>query len=296
MRMARFDIPEFLPELAPLPEWLRQSVKGSDASFAAGAALAFLTPLAKSDAPPTMLWRRRLALSAASSLSDATSASLRDHWIFRKFDDDPGPAARIYGAYRSLCEPRPLRHLAQLPLQFNMAASPEFAETLRQAALQAGGPLKIAAASAALVLRKDRQARGIALWLADAILAKALGWEKALPLLQPHIKRADFNFAIEAPDLWEKSIALAYANAAIEAYGLYADLQRRGSKLVLLSTKLRGKDANDGLLQLLSEDALCAQAGRQSSDRAARRFFERLMELGLVRELTGRPSFRLYGL
>ena len=50
------------------------------------------------------------------------------------------------------------------------------------------------------------------------------------------------------------------------------------------------------LTALLTEDALAAQAGAEASDRAARRLFDRLTSLGLVRELTGRPTFRLYGL
>jgi hypothetical protein len=47
---------------------------------------------------------------------------------------------------------------------------------------------------------------------------------------------------------------------------------------------------------LLSEDAQPARGGQTASDRSSRRLFERLVSLGVVRELTGRPTFRLYGL
>lgn len=294
--MPRFEIPHLLPELAPIPDWLRQAAQGENALFAAGAAFTLLHPLAKSDAPPAMLWRRRLALNSAAAITGAMASSIRDHWIIRKPGDDPGPAGRVYGAMRQLTQSRPLRHLAELPAQFDMAAAPELLEVLRHCALQNGTPLKQACAASAAILRHDTQARGLALWVSDALLAKALGWERPLPLLAPYIKRADYRLAIEAPDLWEQSVACAYARAAIDAYGTYADLHRRAAKLLGVAGKLRGKDAGDGIMSLLSDDALSAQAGRLTSDRAARRFFERLMELGVLRELTGRTSFRLYGL
>jgi hypothetical protein len=47
---------------------------------------------------------------------------------------------------------------------------------------------------------------------------------------------------------------------------------------------------------LLAEDAQPADAGKTASDRSTRRLFERLVSLGAMHELTGRTTFRLYGL
>jgi hypothetical protein len=63
--------------------------------------------------------------------------------------------------------------------------------------------------------------------------------------------------------------------------------------------KLRAKGATRVVELLLGDDAVSpAHAAKLSrlSDRAARRLFDRLIEFGAVRELSGRPSFRLYGL
>ncbi|TAN07875.1 MAG: DUF1403 family protein, partial [Rhizobiaceae bacterium] len=49
--------------------------------------------------------------------------------------------------------------------------------------------------------------------------------------------------------------------------------------------------------RLLSDDAIVASdkiAGM--SDRSLRRLFDRLVKLGAVRELSGRPAFRIYGI
>ena len=49
--------------------------------------------------------------------------------------------------------------------------------------------------------------------------------------------------------------------------------------------------------RLLEDDAVASsRTGVQLTDRSARRLFERLGDLGAVRELSGRPTFRLYGL
>jgi len=47
---------------------------------------------------------------------------------------------------------------------------------------------------------------------------------------------------------------------------------------------------------LVTQDAQPATAGETATDRSSRRLFERLVSIGAARELTGRPTFRLYGL
>ena len=76
---------------------------------------------------------------------------------------------------------------------------------------------------------------------------------------------------------------------------LPTSMPRRATTLVTAAPKLRSKDADRTVAILLSEDAQPAVAGK-ASDRSSRRLFERLVALGAARELTGRPTFRLYGL
>ena len=89
------------------------------------------------------------------------------------------------------------------------------------------------------------------------------------------------------------------ALAAASVLDLAADLARRSKTLIAVAPKLRAEPAAKVVDLLLAEDCVSpAEAARQApmTDRAARRLFERLVALGAVRELTGRPTFRLYGL
>ena len=59
----------------------------------------------------------------------------------------------------------------------------------------------------------------------------------------------------------------------------------------------RGSRARRTHIELLADDAISAAAPIAGlSDRARRRLFDRLVALGVARDLTGRPTFRLYGL
>jgi len=92
-------------------------------------------------------------------------------------------------------------------------------------------------------------------------------------------------------------ILFAYAQAAEKACDLAADLGRRAQKLSEAAPKLRAKGAGAALDALLDDDSVSATTKIPGlSERGARRLLERLVSLGALRELTGRATFRLYGL
>jgi Fic family protein len=94
-----------------------------------------------------------------------------------------------------------------------------------------------------------------------------------------------------------KRLLAAQARAALRAVDLFAELGRRAERLVAIAPKLRAKASGAVVESLFSQDALVAsQTIAGISDRGLRRLFDRLTELGAVRELTGRPTFRIYGL
>lgn len=294
-----------------VPRWVRQAAGREDietAVFSAGAALAALDTAVRSEDPVGTLWRKRLALGAAVAVARLEGrregeAQLRDAVALRRAGEDPGPAGRLLMGWQALGEARALRSAewpARLPGFFDLPTAGRGggpgAELLRGIGARLAGrspPLRFAAEAARDTLALGPAWRGGALWLADALLARALGWERPVPLLAAHLPRAAFRLEGEA---WVAACAAAWGRGAVAAADLHGDLQRRADALRAAPLRRPGKDTAAIIAALLSEDALAAQAGARASDRAARRLFDRLTALGLVRELTGRPTFRLYGL
>ncbi len=263
-----------------------------------------MDPIVRSEDLVGTLWRKRLALASAVAVSALEgrregAADLRDAFALRRPGDDPGPAGRMLNGWRHLGDARALRSAdwpKRLPEFFDLPTDP-VAELLHDLggrfAASRTMPLRFAAEAAREVLALGSVYRGLALWLADALLAQALGWDRPVPLLASHLPRAAFR--LEGND-WLAACSGAWCRGAAAAFDLHADLNCRAEALRAAAPKLRGRDARAAVHALLTEDALTARAGEKASDRAARRLFDRLTTLGLVRELTGRPTFRLYGL
>jgi len=165
-------------------------------------------------------------------------------------------------------------------------------------------PAAAEAAQRVVALRPDAEL--LALWLADAVLAARLRWGStgvpAVPLLaaqilHPSLKTGEGRRPRPGDSDWPRLCCLAFARAAGAACDLGADLARRADRLNSVAPKLRARGAGAVILALLDDDALTGAGGAGGmSERALRRLFDRLVSLGAVRELSGRDTFRLYGL
>jgi hypothetical protein len=145
----------------------------------------------------------------------------------------------------------------------------------------------------------------LSLWVFDITLAIRLRWPRPVPLIAAKIVDPILRLpgAARRPRLgepaWPNTAAGAIALAAASALDLAADLARRSNTLIAIAPKLRSKPAQKIVDLLLAQDCVSpTEAARHApmTGRAARRLFDRLVVLGAVRELSGRPAFRLYGL
>ena len=174
-----------------------------------------------------------------------------------------------------------------------------------------GDPVSAAAKAAAFVFSAfpdapAAEAEILALWAFDLVLAIRLRWPRPVPLIATKILDPALRSDGRRPAaktgrarLGRTHAAGAIALAAAAALDLAADLSRRADTLIAVAPKLRAKPAPKIVDLLLAEDCVSpAEAARHApmTDRAARRLFDRLVALGAARELSGRPTFRLYGL
>ncbi|WP_363351725.1 DUF1403 family protein [Methylocystis echinoides] len=305
-------------EIQPLPRWARpQSPNPGAAIFAAGAGLALFDQILRGADGGEPVYagclRQRLALKAAESC--ATLARLReDAGALRDAEHLPGggetsPAGRLHRVFR-LYAPQGGRLDAAILRAAELIGLKEAidASALAEVATMAPDPVTAAARASAAAMRLCAPATDAELFaflVADLVLANRLGWARPVPLLalallHPSLRRgAGGKRPRPLDDDWSAAVALAYGLAVAEAHALAVDLARRAQKLRAAAPMLRAKGAHRVVDMLLADDAVtpAAAASRAGlSDRAARRLFDRLVALGAVRELTGRDTFRIYGL
>jgi hypothetical protein len=279
--------------ISKIPGWVTstKTERIEDASFFSGAALAHLHGTIGQEVLPLALLRDRLALRAAEALMAQSgrperAAELRDAVLLLRPGDLPGPAGEVYLVWRRAVE-RPLS-----PRSLHRAM-PDIGPDRIGRWLEAGrgAPLVRAAAVMEAVLSEAPRSERAALILADAALAQALGWDHLLPLLAIGLKGADLRK--RGSDL-QLACHRAVVPSAVEVVRLAADLARRAGHLQAVAPRLRAKGAADAVEMFLTRDAVSPSV-LPLPDRAARRLCDRLIDLGAIRELTGRDTFRLYG-
>ena len=284
--------PNTLPQL---PGWVTSARPETpeDVAFLSGAALSHLhLVLSRDDVPQTLL-RARMALMAAEACVTHQGrpervSELRDAVAFRQPGDSPGPAGEIYLSWQRAVE-RP----ASFKALHRALPGVEAEQIAAWLGAGQGAPVVCAASALQAVLQARPRDHATAVILADAALAQGLGWSYVLPLMALGLKRADLRKT--CADL-RLACHRAVVSATTEGIREAADLTRRATCLKEVAPKLRAKGSDEAVDLFLSEEAVAPTALTSlRSDRAARRFCDRLVELGAVSELTGRDTFRLYG-
>lgn len=312
------DLPNADPPMVPrMPAWARfrgEVQHDVDAAYLAGAALNSLDNLVRTEPVWAGVWRQRLALKSAAAATrllgrTEEETALRDVQMFRAPGDDPGPAGKVLLAWRRLASRtvaldedavRPVADLLELKWDEALTEVLSNAEDL----LVSFRPAPVVAAELGAELYRARpDAELLAFWLADAMLAHKMRLPVPVPLLIGQMNAASFRAGEPrrrirpGGDGWGRAVLVAYAQAAAEACDVGADLARRAAQLIKVAPKLRAKGSADVVKILLNDDALPGSwSGSKLSARGARRLFERLEDLGAVRELSGRRTFRVYGL
>ena len=299
-----------------LPSWIRSAghvqdnragnTDLGDQEFRTGGALAFVGIAVEARAAHEGCWLDRLALRAAAvsvALEGRTEdeAALRDAWHLTKPGQDPGPAGRVFALWRQmagqpslLTKPEALvatiQHLGFRESRLLL----EVVHLARDLAERTLSPLAAITDIIAVGQSRCPGLPALPLLLADIILAERLRWPTVVPLLAIGLGGHPFRSPLSD---WPTVCLPALRRGCITAWTLHKEIGRRAETLLAVKGRLRSKMSGGVVERLLTTDALSpARLPGTGSDRAGRRLFDRLVTLGAVRELTGRTSFRLYGL
>jgi hypothetical protein len=291
-----------------------RDVTEADAAFAAGIALKSLDDLIRADPLWLGCWRDRLALKSAAVAARMSGRgeeeiAIRDAVLLTAVGDDPGPAGKLFLATRMLTRrsgPVTTPFIKEIVDLFGLRWGDGLASIvdLVDSAVQSGRAAPFVVAdllTTVFAVRPDAEV--LALGLAEAVLAHKLSWPKSVPLLLPERFGSAFRTIggrgrVRPGELaYPKAICLALVDGVDAALRSAVEVDRRAARLIEVAPKVRTKGAEPVILKLLNEDAIAASApGSTLSRWAANRLFERLESFEAVRELSGRSSFRIFGL
>ena len=297
-----------------LPQWIMDgsvSETLESAGFASGSALALLHVVLHDPAinVPAELLRNRLALRAAVHCLKLegraeTEADIRDAYLLTSPGDAMGPAGDMLTLWRMGASVS-FRHAGwreRLCALLPEDIQEHFPKWMEQAEDAPGTPVAKAAALLGNMVQMFPRQEAFALLCANIILARSLGWSDTLPLFGLHLTGKALRAAAVGEDILI-ACHVAVSHASQDTVRLAYDLARRATHLRTVEPKLRTKGSDAAAHLFLSEDAVLPStmlspiiqgSNTPVTGRSARRFCDRLVELGVARELTGRSTFRLY--
>ena len=288
--MTRHDAPLLSDDPHPLPRWATQVPQSrADVVFQAGAVLAVLYPLLCDPAQgvPLALLGNRRALAAAVATARLEGRivrpdDMRDAYHLTPPGAPRGPEGDLVAFWRD-------------------------AMATRQVSMRSGSGDPVAASIQALheVFLGDDRAEREACRAADATLAAAMGWPVAMPVMATAVSKALLRDLLAGQAYAEVQIGAGLVQCLRALLAEARLLRQKAAAIRAVTPKLRAKSAGAAVAVFLREDAVAPStvlaplvqgSDVRMTDRAARRLCDRLVSLGVAQELTGRATFRLYGI
>jgi hypothetical protein len=318
MTLQPATIDDDLMTLPKLPAWVtsERSETFESVAFRSGAALTVLDQLVSdpSKGVPLKLLANRLALAAATGTSKlegrlAREADIRDAYHLTPPGEARGPDGDLLGFWRDPARLRLTRRdwCHGLRDLVGTAFADDVLRLIDAGAIRAKthGPLAGCTSALLAVLEADDRAERVACLLSDVVLAQTLNWKTLLPVSAQRLTKTMLRDLVAEGQKADLAVQQRLLQSIEETIRLARGLAQHGAALQAIAPKLRAKGSEAAVALFLTEDAVAPSTmlapviqgtTMPMTDRAARRFCDRLVELGVAQELTGRSTFRLYGI